>query len=54
MYTHYCTASYFRLLQLVAMFMSMWLTAAGFVHLIENYGDPPLFDNNQEKALYYY
>ena len=31
--------------------MSMWLTAAGFVHLIENYGDPPLFNNNQESKI---
>ena len=37
----------FRLLQLVAMFISIWWTAAGFIHVIENYGDPPLFDNSQ-------
>merc|ERR550519_2604297 len=36
------TARAIRLLQLVAMFMSIWWTAAGFIHLIENYGDPPL------------
>ena len=29
------------------MFFSVWWTAAGFIHLIENYGDPPLFDNLQ-------
>ena len=36
-----------RLLQIIMMFFSVWWTAAGFIHLIENYGDPPLFDNLQ-------
>ena len=36
-----------RLLQIIMMFFSVWWTAAGFIHTIENYGDPPLFDNSQ-------
>ena len=34
------------------MFMSIWWTAAGFIHLIENYGDPPHF-NNQQSLSYF-
>ena len=37
----------FRLLQIIMMFFSVWWTAAGFIHTIENYGDPPLFENGQ-------
>ena len=52
----------FRLTQLIAMFISVWLAAAGIgkrkkgknfitisfpVHLLENSGDPPDFDNGQ-------
>ena len=29
------------------MFISVWLAAAGIVHLLENSGDPPDFDNGQ-------
>ena len=36
-----------RLCQLTAMFISVWLAAAGIVHLLENSGDPPDFDNEQ-------
>ena len=36
-----------RLTQLIAMFISVWLCAAGIVHLLENSGDPPDFDNGQ-------
>ena len=42
----------FRLLQLVAMFISIWWTAAGFIHVIENYGDPPLFENKQSLSYF--
>ena len=42
----------FRLLQLVAMFISIWWTAAGFIHVIENYGDPPMFDNKQKLTYF--
>jgi potassium large conductance calcium-activated channel subfamily M alpha protein 1 len=41
-------ASSIRLTQLVAMFISVWLCAAGIVHLLENSGDPPDFDNGQD------
>ena len=34
------------------MFFSVWWTAAGFIHTIENYGDPPLFDNRQELTYF--
>ena len=34
------------------MFMSIWWTAAGFIHLIENYGDPPHFDNMQSLSYF--
>jgi len=36
-----------RLCQISAMFISVWLAAAGIVHLLENSGDPPDFDNGQ-------
>ena len=36
-----------RLLQIIMMFFSVWWTAAGFIHLIENYGAPPQFENHQ-------
>jgi len=41
-------ASSIRLTQLIAMFISVWLCAAGIVHLLENSGDPPDFDNGQD------
>ena len=34
------------------MFMSIWWTAAGFIHIIENYGDPPHFDNAQKLSYF--
>ena len=34
------------------MFMSIWWTAAGFIHIIENYGDPPYFDNAQHLSYF--
>ncbi|CAH1794980.1 unnamed protein product [Owenia fusiformis] len=42
------TSNYIRLTQLLANFMCLWLTAAGFIHLVENSGDPwRNFDNPQ-------
>ena len=32
--------------------MSIWWTAAGFIHIIENYGDPPYFDNAQNLSYF--
>ena len=34
------------------MFMSIWWTAAGFIHIIENYGDPPYFNNAQQLSYF--
>ena len=34
------------------MFISIWWTAAGFIHVIENYGDPPLFENKQSLTYF--
>lgn len=42
------TSTMIKLSQLVAFFISLWLASAGFLHLIENAGDPWLdFDNPQ-------
>ena len=46
-YQSYLANIMLRLLQIIMMFFSVWWTAAGFIHTIENYGDPPLFDNSQ-------
>ncbi|KPM05063.1 calcium-activated potassium channel slowpoke-like protein [Sarcoptes scabiei] len=39
------TSSSIRLAQLVSIVVSVWLTAAGLIHLLENSGDPLNFDN---------
>ncbi|XP_035703208.1 calcium-activated potassium channel slowpoke isoform X5 [Folsomia candida] len=39
------TSSSIRLAQLVSIFISVWLTAAGIIHLLENSGDPLDFEN---------
>ncbi|XP_076368256.1 calcium-activated potassium channel slowpoke-like isoform X2 [Tachypleus tridentatus] len=39
------TSSSIRLAQLVSIVISVWLTAAGIIHLLENSGDPLEFDN---------
>ncbi|CAG0887609.1 unnamed protein product [Darwinula stevensoni] len=39
------TSSSIRLAQLVSIFISVWLTAAGMIHLLENSGDPFDFSN---------
>lgn len=39
------TSSSIRLAQLVSIVVSVWLTAAGLIHLLENSGDPLDFDN---------
>ncbi|KAK0173120.1 hypothetical protein PV328_006363, partial [Microctonus aethiopoides] len=41
------TSSSIRLAQLVSIFISVWLTAAGIIHLLENSGDPFDFMNPQ-------
>ncbi|XP_053975078.1 calcium-activated potassium channel slowpoke isoform X35 [Hylaeus anthracinus] len=42
------TSSSIRLAQLVSIFISVWLTAAGIIHLLENSGDPFEFTNPQQ------
>ncbi|XP_053604100.1 calcium-activated potassium channel slowpoke isoform X8 [Plodia interpunctella] len=42
------TSSSIRLAQLVSIFISVWLTAAGIIHLLENSGDPLEFENSQK------
>ncbi|CAG0884286.1 unnamed protein product [Cyprideis torosa] len=39
------TSSSIRLAQLISIFISIWFTAAGIIHLLENSGDPLNFDN---------
>lgn len=41
------TSSSIRLAQLVSIVISVWLTAAGIIHLLENSGDPLDFANPQ-------
>uniref|UniRef100_A0A915L368 BK channel n=1 Tax=Romanomermis culicivorax TaxID=13658 RepID=A0A915L368_ROMCU len=41
------SGSSIRLTQLVTIFISMCLTGAGLIHLLENSGDPFMFDNPQ-------
>ncbi|GFR21705.1 calcium-activated potassium channel slowpoke, partial [Trichonephila clavata] len=42
------TSSSIRLAQLVSIVISVWLTAAGIIHLLENSGDPLSFSNPHE------
>ncbi|XP_054706428.1 calcium-activated potassium channel slowpoke-like [Uloborus diversus] len=42
------TSSSIRLAQLVSIVISVWLTAAGIIHLLENSGDPLDFSNPHE------
>ncbi|CAB3226552.1 unnamed protein product [Arctia plantaginis] len=46
------TSSSIRLAQLVSIFISVWLTAAGIIHLLENSGDPLDFDNSQKLSYW--
>ena len=41
------TSSSIRLAQLISIVISVWLTAAGIIHLLENSGDPLDFTNQQ-------
>lgn len=41
-----------RLCQLLTLFASLILTAAGLIHLIENTGDPPDYDNHQSLTYF--
>ncbi|XP_059468927.1 calcium-activated potassium channel slowpoke isoform X6 [Neocloeon triangulifer] len=46
------TSSSIRLAQLVSIFISVWLTAAGIIHLLENSGDPLDFENPQQLSYW--
>lgn len=46
------TSTSIRLAQLISIFISVWLTAAGIIHLLENSGDPPNFDNGQKLSYW--
>nr|XP_033325296.1 calcium-activated potassium channel slowpoke isoform X39 [Megalopta genalis] len=46
------TSSSIRLAQLVSIFISVWLTAAGIIHLLENSGDPLEFTNPQQLSYW--
>ncbi|KAM8972342.1 calcium-activated potassium channel subunit alpha-1a-like [Pelodytes ibericus] len=48
---HVCTA--IKLSNLLATFLSCWLTAAGFLHLMEITGDPWLGYENAQKLSYF-
>ncbi|XP_059162077.1 calcium-activated potassium channel subunit alpha-1-like isoform X3 [Physella acuta] len=47
------TSTLIRLVQLVVSFVSLWLTAAGFLHLLENSGDPFFNFSNIQKLTYW-
>ncbi|OXB62752.1 hypothetical protein ASZ78_010819 [Callipepla squamata] len=42
-----------KLSKLFAVFISMWLTAAGFIHLVENNGDPWVQPANSQPITYF-
>merc|ERR1719464_2570149 len=50
------TSTSIRLAQLISICVSVWLTAAGIIHLLENSGDPPDFTNARkgEDSLSYW
>jgi potassium large conductance calcium-activated channel subfamily M alpha protein 1 len=47
------TSTVIRLVQLVVSFVSLWLTAAGFLHLLENSGDPFANFTNWQRLSYW-
>ncbi|XP_029459118.1 calcium-activated potassium channel subunit alpha-1-like [Rhinatrema bivittatum] len=42
-----------KLTSMVAVFLSVWLTAAGFIHLVENSGDPWAVTPNSQNVSYF-
>ncbi|NWX89015.1 KCNU1 protein, partial [Nothoprocta pentlandii] len=42
-----------KLCKLFAVFLSTWLTAAGFIHLVENNGDPWVYPENSQSLSYF-
>uniref|UniRef100_F6QI54 BK channel n=1 Tax=Ciona intestinalis TaxID=7719 RepID=F6QI54_CIOIN len=47
------TSNSIKLVNLVSIFLSIWLTGAGFIHLVENTGDPWLNFSNPQKITYW-
>ncbi|KAL5018366.1 hypothetical protein ScPMuIL_004088 [Solemya velum] len=47
------TSTMIRLAQVLALFISMWLAAAGFLHLVENSGDPFFNFSNPHEMTYW-
>jgi len=45
------TSTSIRLAQLISIFISVWLTAAGIIHLLENSGNFPKFDEVHELSF---
>ena len=47
------TSNSIKLVNLLSIFLSIWLTGAGFIHLVENTGDPWAdFQNSQSVRFY--
>uniref|UniRef100_A0A6I8N2Q8 Potassium channel subfamily U member 1 n=1 Tax=Ornithorhynchus anatinus TaxID=9258 RepID=A0A6I8N2Q8_ORNAN len=42
-----------KLSKFISIFISTWLTAAGFIHLVENSGDPWIKDSNSQPLSYF-
>ncbi|KAM4836632.1 potassium channel subfamily U member 1 [Thomomys bottae] len=47
------TSNSVKLSKLLAIILSTWFTAAGFIHLVENSGDPWLKDRNSQNISYF-
>ena len=47
------TSTSIKLVNLVSTYLSIWLTCAGFIHLVENTGDPWLQQNNAQPLSYW-
>ncbi|XP_012879665.1 PREDICTED: potassium channel subfamily U member 1 [Dipodomys ordii] len=47
------TSNSVKLSKLLAIILSTWFTAAGFIHLVENSGDPWLKDRNAQNMSYF-
>lgn len=47
------TSNSIKLVNVLSIFLSTWLTGAGFIHLVENTGDPWLDFSNAHKITYW-
>ncbi|XP_076799538.1 calcium-activated potassium channel subunit alpha-1-like isoform X3 [Clavelina lepadiformis] len=47
------TSNSIKLVNLISIFISIWLTGAGFIHLVENTGDPWLGYTNPQNITYW-